>query len=99
MFVAIHKTLRQLVAQNAQGEPYKQKVEHHRRIYAAIRSRDPELAAKCMCSHLEHALAMFVRQAQKRAQRTRKDTLNEQLRPINQPTPMSRQLRTLDSIT
>lgn len=82
MFAAIHQTLMRLIQHNAQAEEYRRKVARHRSIYTAIRRREPELAAERMRSHLEDALAMFVRQSREQAERARRAMLQDKLIPV-----------------
>lgn len=82
MFAAIHQTLMRLVKHNAQGEEYRRKVARHRHIYAAIKRREPEVAAERMRSHLEDALAMFVRLSREHAERVRAAAVKKRLIPI-----------------
>ena len=65
MFTVVHQSLAKLIHLTSQVVPAEHTLSLHRRIFHAIRKRDPEEARRRMTEHLEDARGLLLRAAEK----------------------------------
>lgn len=68
MFTVVHQSLAKLIDLTSQVVPAEHTLALHRRIFHAIRKRDPEEARRRMTEHLEDARGLLLRTAERQAQ-------------------------------
>lgn len=68
MFTVVHQSLAKLMDLTSQVVPKEHTLALHRRIFHAIRKRDPEDARRRMTEHLEDARGLLLRAAERQAQ-------------------------------
>lgn len=68
MFTVVHQSLAKLMDLTSQVVPEEHTLALHRRIFHAIRKRDPEDARRRMTEHLEDARGLLLRAAERQVQ-------------------------------
>lgn len=69
MFTVVHRSLSELIHLTSQVVPTEHTLALHRRIYHAVRKRDPEEARRRMTTHLEDARGLLLRAAEEQVYR------------------------------
>lgn len=67
MFTVVHQSLAKLIHLTSQVVPEEHTLALHRRIFHAIRKRDPEEARRRMTEHLDDARGLLLRAAEEQA--------------------------------
>jgi GntR family transcriptional repressor for pyruvate dehydrogenase complex len=77
MFTVVHQSLERLIQLTSQLVEPEHTLQLHRRIYTAIRRKDPDEARRRMTEHLEDARELFKRAAAMQAQSSLQNRIGE----------------------
>ncbi len=86
MFTVVHRSLAKLIHLTSQVVAEEHTLALHRRIFHAIRKRDPEEARRRMTEHLEDARGLLLRAAEEQARIGIQNRAQEAMRAKKKPT-------------